>query len=250
MDRGSYVASSGGLIQSRRLEVIGNNLANINTVGFKAQRVVSHQQDFSDTLASIIPGTPSRAKSDHEQTPGAVDLRTVTDFSLGPVTETGNPIHAALMRPNDFFVVQTEQGPAYTRAGNFTLNGEGALVTPDGLPVLGDGGPIVVQNGTPSITKNGTVLVDGQEAGSLSVVEIEDTSLLKRLEGSRFILEGGQPATVEEVQLVPGAVEMPNVNIVESIVEMISVGRTFEAYTKTLKSIDELNERAMRMAQR
>ena len=139
MDRGIYAAASGGLSSLRLLEVISNNMANSSTVGFKAERLVGRQQSFSDTLAGTLAEQPARALGDQERTPGVTDVSTLTDFTPGPISNTGNPLNVALVKDNQFFVVQTPEGEEYTRAGNFTLDSGGTLVTPDGFPVLGDG---------------------------------------------------------------------------------------------------------------
>ncbi len=249
MDRGLYSAASGGLLNTRRLDVVAHNLANASTVGYKAVRIVGEEQSFSDTLAGTLTKTPVRAPADHERTPGVVNVETVTDFSVGPIDTTGNPLHVALTRQNHFFVVDTPDGEAYTRAGNFSLNAVGTLVTADGLPVLGDGGPITLPEGQVRISGNGTVSVNGVTTGRLQVVQVDDLESLKRTEGVRFALTGGPRPQAVEAEVVPGALEMPNINIVEAMVELIGAQRSFEAYTKTIRSIDELNELAIRNAQ-
>ncbi len=247
MDRGLYVASSGGLVETRRLDVVANNVANASTVGYKAQRIVSRQQEFSDTLASIV-NAPNRAAKDQEQLPGVTDIRTVTDFSPGPISHTGNPLNVALTEPDTFFVVDTPDGEQLTRAGNFTLDEQGNIVTPDGHSVLGEGGALTVGAGMPKITSNGTVLADGENVGRLRTVQVENPSELERRGGARFVPQGGAEPTVVEASVVPESVEMPNFNIVETMVEMISTQRSFEAYSKTVKTIDDINSVALRTA--
>lgn len=250
MDRGTYAAASGGLLENRRLQVVANNLANVNTVGFKAERLTSRQQEFSDTLAAAISADQPRASADHERTPGVVSIESVTDFTPGPINFTGNPLDVALREPDDFFVVQTPEGEQYTRAGNFTLDGNGTLVTQDGFPVLGEGGPITAQDGQPVISDTGTVTVNGEPVGRLRTVRIEDPTQLERKEGVRFKLrEGAQGAVLPaETAVASQSVEMPNVGVVESMVDMIAAQRSFEGYTKTMQTIDELNDVAIRSA--
>ena len=248
MDRGIYAAASGGLFEARRLQNVAHNLANVNTVGFKAARMVGRQQEFADTLAGAIESTTPGASDDHDRIPGVVDITTQTDFSQGPVQYTDNPLHVAHTDPSLFFVVNGPEGDEYTRAGNFTLDANSTLVTPDGQPVLGQGGPIAIPNGVPSISSSGAVLADGQVVGQLRTVRIDQPNGLTRKEGVRFVLDGGAQATDAPTQLVPRSVEMPNVGVVESMVEMIAAQRSFESYTKTLKTIDEINERAVRSA--
>jgi len=247
MDRGTYVAASGGLHSSRRLDVVADNLANSSTVGFKAQRLVSRQQEFSDTLASRLENASAKAVGDQERTPGVVDLQTMTDFSPGPISYTGDPLNVALPDANTFFAVNTPEGLAYTRAGNFTRNVDGNLVTADGMPVIGDGGPITLPIGSASISSTGAVIVDGETIASLQVTKIDDPSQLERVGNTRFVLKSGGGTNVP-ANVVPGSVEMPNVSVVEAMVDMIAANRGFEAYSKTVKSIDELNEVALRAA--
>lgn len=246
MERGLYSAASGGLLESRRLEVVANNLANVNTVGFKASRVVARQQEFGDTLASTINDVASRAQADLKHTPGVVDVEVKTDFTPGPIHTTENPLDAALVDQDKFFVVQVDGQERYTRAGNFTLNSEGTLSTADGKPVLGDGGPIIVTGGSPKITSNGSVMVNGLKAGTLRVVSVADLNQLEKEGGTRFKLKQGAQVTQVPSQVVPGSLEMPNINVVESMVEMISTQRAFEGYAKSTQTIQELHETNLR----
>ena len=246
MDRGLYTATSGGLLASRRIDLVGHNLANVNTVGYKAQRLVARQQEFSDTLAATLPEQAERAKADHDRTPGVVHTSTVTDFTPGPMNFTGDPLHVALGDKSQFFAVQTPEGEAYTRAGNFTLNSEGTLVTPDGLPVLGEGGQITLSGSQTQIAGNGSVFVDGTQVGKLKVVQIDDLKSLQRTEGTRFKLPGGQAITIENAQIATGTLEMANVQIVDAMVDMINAQKTFESYAKTAQTISELNDLSLR----
>ena len=245
MDRGTYAAASGGFYASRRLEVVGNNLANVNTVGFKAQRLIARQQTFNETLASKLPDISANAQKDFEQAPGVVHVGTVTDFTPGPVADDGNPLHVALTTPNTFFVVQGAQGEVYTRAGNFTLDAERNLVTPDGLRVLGDGGPITLPEGDISISTNGTITAGSQIAGRLRTVQITTPERLQRIEGVRFRPLNAVQAEAVPAEVVPHSVEMPNVNVVEAMVEMINAQKSFEAYARSVRTIDEMNTQAI-----
>lgn len=233
---------------SRRIDLVGHNLANINTVGYKAQRLVNRQQEFADTLAAALPNTPERSADDLEQAPGVVHVSTVTDFSQGPISYTGDPLNVALEEKNQFFVVQTAQGQAYTKAGNFTLNSEGSLVTADGQPVLGEGGPITITGSRPQIAGNGTVFDDGNPVGKLKVVQSDDLDSFERVEGTRFKVRAGgkQPTDVDDVRVVTGSLEMANVQIVDAMVDMINAQKTFESYAKTVQTIGELNDISLR----
>ena len=244
MDRGTYVAASAGLAQFRKLEVVNNNLANINTVGFKRELLEGEAQSFDKTLASAISGNDPYAQGDHARTPGIVNVKSTTDFTQGAIQTTGNPMDVALRKPNDFFAVNTPRGIEYTRAGNFTLNSEGTLVTQDGFEVQGDGGQIQVTGSKVSIGEDGTVIAGGVVQGSLGVFRIEDPSTLKRTGGNRFSLSAG---TAEQVQanLASGSLEMSNVSAITSVTDLISAQRAFQMYTKAAESIDGMNQVAI-----
>jgi len=245
-----FTAASGGLFSLRRLEIIADNLANVNTAGFKPQRLIQREQSFQDTLASTIPDQPARAARDIELNPGTVNVSSVTDFSPGAMQTTGNSLDVALQEANHFFIVQDETGQAYTRAGNFTLNAENALVTRDGRPVLGQGGPITIPQGEVKIQANGQIMVDGESVGALGVVAIENLQALERIEGTRFRDGGGAGATpVASPNLVPGALEMPNVEPVSEMVNMINAQKAFELYGKLVNTSEELTETRRRTAQ-
>jgi flagellar basal-body rod protein FlgF len=247
MERGIYSATSGGLQESRRLEIIANNLANVNTVGFKASRLVSRQQEFNDTLTSTIQNTPGRSPFDQNHVPGVVNVELSIDFSAGPVEFTGNPLNVALVDTNQFFMVLTPEGEKLTRAGNFTINSDGMLSTPDGMPISGEGGEIPVLSANAKISKSGSVLVDGEVVGRVKVVQIEDLTQLQKEAGVRFTLpQGADPENVTP-NLIPASVELPNVSVVEAMVEMIVTQRAFEGYTKTVQTINELNETNLRV---
>jgi flagellar basal-body rod protein FlgF len=253
MDRGMYVSASGGLVSELRLDVVAHNLANVNTIGYKAQRLVTRQQDFQDTLAGTISpnGTPNgiRAKGNHDQTPGVVGVETKTDFSQGPLFQTGNTLDVSLTKPDEFFVVQTAQGETLTKAGNFRLDTNSKIVTQDGFTVQGEGGEITIPPGSSvQIASDGLVVSDKQAIGKLRVVKVNDLNLLKRADGTRFQPNGAQLQAVDKPDLVPGAVEQANVEVVNAMVDMINANKAFEAYSKTARTIDEMNERATRNA--
>ena len=247
MDRGTYAATSGGLLQMRKLEIVNNNLANVNTVGFKRQYLTSKEQPFEDTFAEAMSGIDPYAKGDHERTPGAVNIKTEIDFSQGAIRNTGNPLDVALTNPNDFFVVAGQNGQVeYTRAGNFTLGQEGQLVTQDGFAVSGDGGAISVSEGVASISTDGTVRVNNESVGRLQVVRFDDPHVLEAVGNSRFKLKNGtaQPQAVEG-RMEPQALEMANVSVINNMIDLIVTNRAFDAYTKASQTIDSLNQMAI-----
>jgi len=246
MDRGMYAAASAGLLQFRKLDVVNNNLANANTAGFKKQLVIGEVQSFDNTLAKLVEGQDPYARGDHDRSAGVVNIQTVTDFSAGSIQSTGNPLDVALQNPNDFFVINTPEGNQYTRAGNFTLNGDSQLVTVDGYSVVGEGAEITTNGPGASIAPDGSVRVNGEEVGRLSVVRFEDTSLLERVGSSRFALADGAPAPQGvPADVIPQSLEMSNVSAISSIVDLITANRAFGMYTKSAQTIDEMNNTAI-----
>lgn len=246
MDRGIYAAASSGLAQLQKLEAINNNLANINTPGFKKQFITTDTQSFDQTLASMEPGIDEYARGDHERAPGVLNIQSNTDFSVGPVSFTGNPMDVALRQSKDFFQINGPNGVQYTRAGSFTLNEAGEIVTPDGFQVQGDGGPITVSGGRVEITQDGSVMVGGALVARLGVARFDNTDQLERVGDNRFVLQRGGPAPTDvPADLIPRSLEMSNVTAVSSIVELISAQRAFQAYARTTESIDALNQAAI-----
>ena len=232
MDRGLYAASSGGLQASRRLDVVANNLANVNTPGFKAERIRARQQQFEDTLASTLPQGQNH-RGDFERVPGVVGDGTFTDFAPGPIESTGNPLNVALVPKDQFFVVLGANGEEFTRAGNFTINSENELVTPDGAKVSGGGSSITVPpGGSVRILDNGNIVVgplkgsgqqvaSSQVVGQLQVVKVSDLQQLERTQGTRFRLKGGGTTPVENPMVMPESLEMANVSHAAFSVQMV-----------------------------
>ncbi len=245
MERGTYVAASGGLLQFRKLEVVNNNLANLNTPGFKKQMLIGSEQTFDQTLASLVATNDPYAKPDEERTPATINIETVTDFTAGPLKNTGNPLDVALRDPKDFFAIQTPSGTEYTRAGNFTLNAAGELVTQEGYRVMGDGGPLAADGAGVHITAGGDVVAGKESFGKLQAVHFENPGTLERSGGARFKLKGGASPTVVEADVVPEALEMANVSTISSVIDLITTNRAFEMYTKSAQTIDQMNQAAI-----
>ena len=246
MDRGTYVATSGGVLQMRKLEVQNNNLANINTIGFKRQFLTAESQQFEHTFAEALGSKAPFARGDHARIRGVENVAVHTDFAPGPISFTSNPLDVALRNPRDFFVVNTPEGQQYTRAGNFTLNAAGEIVTPDGMQVIGEGGPIQIVGSRPAINADGSVTVNGQIVSRLQVAQVDDTKNLEHAGGTRFKVIAGKPAlTPVDPQIIPKSVEMSNVSPVTGMVDLIVTNRAFEAYTKAAQTIDGMNQSAI-----
>ncbi|MBW2056210.1 MAG: flagellar basal-body rod protein FlgF [Deltaproteobacteria bacterium] len=240
MNHGIYVSTSGFLSQQKRLEMIANNLANANTAGFKGDVAVF--ETSSPPLTAIWAGEGRPV-----WTPTFVNLSAiVTDFSEGPLTETGNPLDVAIVGQG-FFEIQTPQGPRYTRRGDFALTGDGNLVTQEGQPVMGQGGPITLTEGEIEIDQGGIIYVDRNEEGRLRVVTFPDTRRLVKQGRGLFAWAGGSSEVrpLEHVEVRSKHLENSNVNPVMEMVRMIETIRTYEAQQKVIHSFDSTEKKAV-----
>jgi len=203
----------------RQLDSIAHNLANAATPGFKAQYLhirAAEPSRFADVLQNI-------------------------DHSQGALEQTGNALDVAL-QGEGFFAVQTKNGPAYTRKGSFLLNAKQELVTDEGMPVLGEGGRITARGTDVRIDGTGTVVVDGAAGEKLKVVRFADPANLKKQGDALFVNVGGAPPRkAEDVKFAPGHLERSNARVVEHMVAMIEIQRTFETYAKLIQNLSDLD---------
>ena len=243
-----YMASSAALAYEKRLEVVANNLANVNTAGFKRDEV-SFQAYLSSSPGQVPAGQPSYP--DSNAGPAFwIAYQSRTDFTPGPLKQTGNLFDVAL-NGKGFFSAESPEGTVYTRRGNFTLNAEGVLVTQEGWPVQSEGGEIRVEGrsrvpGQPSfgVGEDGTVRVNGRIAGRLRVDDVPAESLVKTGRGYfKTAGEGGSP--LETVSIAQGFLEMSNVEAVQSMVEMIEILRGYESYQRVIRAVDEVNSKSI-----
>jgi flagellar basal-body rod protein FlgG len=241
-------------LQERRLELLANNLANVNTVGYKKTRPVFSLAPLSSKPGGGPPpirpatfGTSVNAAGVERLHLGMGSQVTgvKTDFRVGDLAATGNPLDLALSKPG-FFVVQTPKGPRYTRNGSFTLNEESALVTNEGFKVMGQRGAITLAGKSFQIDSTGKITVDGQGVDSLRVVDFKDAdkALRKEFSGLFINVSGKKPQEPEEIDVRSGFLESSNVNPIASMIEMMEVTRAFEAYTKVIQTMNETTQRA------
>lgn len=232
MDRMIYTAMSGAKSMMQRQDVLANNLANVNTPGFRAETVAFRVAPVEG------PGLPTRAFSS-ESTPGA-------DFSPGVITTTGRPLDVALTGRGWFAVQAADGSEAYTRNGAMTMDDQGVLRTQNGLPVLGDGGPIAVPPGNSvAVAPDGTVSaipLTGAKTptplGRLKLVNPADRDMQRGADGL-FRTKGGGAADVDQnVRVASGSIEGSNVNAVEAMTGMISLARQFEMQMKLIQTAD------------
>ncbi|XGC81329.1 flagellar basal-body rod protein FlgF [Bdellovibrio bacteriovorus] len=260
-NKGIYTALSGAMAQSTKLDTIANNLANVNTPAFKRD-----QQLFQEYLTANekppqttqIPRDVAAIESFYNMQGGDksyVDTKgTFTDFSQGGLKPTGNSLDVAI-DGKGFFEIATPTGVKLTRSGNFTLDGNGQLVTKEGHPVLRAGAPgedpagrvIRVQgNGAISITDNGDVFEGTENVGKLSLVNINNPDCLQKMGSSLY---GFKPNMTPEMTNIAnpsvkqGFLETSNVNIVQEMTDMISTQRVFESTQKAISAYDQMADK-------
>ena len=215
-------AAQTGLRKERQYELSSNHLANANTVGYKKE-ILSFDK--------------------------MMKARLTTDHSDGDVRLTGNKLDLAL-QGNGFFKIQTPEGFRYTRNGNFTLNSEGLLVTQKGAPVIGGGGPISIQGVNVFINEAGEIFVDGEATVNLEVVDFIDREELQK-EGENLFSFKGNPLdeiVPEEVKVVQGGLETANLSTVYEMTKMIETQRMYETAQKMIRTLDELDTKAISIA--
>ncbi len=233
---------SGARAQEIRLEVLSNNMANVNTVGFKGDRVFRIPAT-STSVPEEISGASlaDNPLSDSSNPP----VCTFTDFEQGHMKGTGNALDMAL-DGEGFFSIQTPQGIQYTRKGNFALNSNGTLVTQEGYPVLGKGGSEILISGQEVVVgAGGAIVVDGIEVDSFNIVDFENKKGLLKNGDSLFSPidpnDKGSPA--EKTLVQQGFIEASNVDSIKAMTEMIDVIRGYESYQKILQSMNETNSK-------
>jgi len=232
-----YAASAGAFKNQQRLDVLSNNLANINTPGFKQDKLV-----FRVPVGAEKEGD---SHTDHLQGPSAAMARGAwTDFSQGVLRHTGNSLDLAL-DGKGFFCIQTPEGTRYTRNGSFTINGDGVLATKDGLPVLGKGGEIKIDGRNVSVDEEGNVSVDGNEVGTLKVVSVPQPASLKKMGNTLFASAGADEKEAEGFKIREGYIESSNVNAIRAMTEMIDISRSYESYQKTIQFLNDCTKKSI-----
>jgi len=235
MSYGLYLSAAGAQSQSQRLEVIANNLANVDTVGFKRELAI-FQARYAE---AVHQGTSSFGDGSPDDISGGVQIqKTTSDLSCGPLRETGGASDVAI--PGDgFFMVRKGQDTLLTRAGNFRVTSAGELVTQQGYPVLSDsGGPITVapEGGPWEITAAGE-LRQGDNVQNLAMVRPDSPGDLVKVGENLFRTAAGtQPLPPAEHALRPGYLEMSSVQPTTEMVSLIEASRLAEANINLLQA--------------
>lgn len=248
MLQGFYTAASGMFQQQRGLNVISHNLANVQTPGFKASRLLSttYEQTFLARLEKyntgrIGTGDPARIV---EEVP---DM-----FTAGGVTETDRPFDFAITG-DGFFNVQGENGQIYlTRDGQFDLDEEGYLVLRDRGRVLGAGGaPLQIGSSDILVDENGAITTasTGAAVGTMAITLPPEGSQIEQNANGLFTSTGGVGAQVGEPKLIQGGYENSNVNLTDELTTMMQAQRNFSTASQALQMIDTTYAKAVNIAQ-
>lgn len=234
---GFFSAVSGAAAQEIWLEKVSNNLANVNTVGYKGDH---------PTFEALLVNSGAGGGSGEVTAPvSLVGIEQGVDLSQGAIVQTGNSLDFAI-EGEGFFAVDTPQGIRYTRSGNFTINSDGVLATAGGFPVLGKGGALNVSGENIVALEDGTLISDSGDIGRLKLINVDDKKKLIKEGGNLFSLaEGGMEVPVEGARVIQGTVESSNVNVVAEMTMLINISRAYEAYQKVIHAMDEVSAKAI-----
>ena len=221
-----YVLAAGSERAREQLDVVTNNLANVNTPGFK--RVL--MEEFSQHI-------PKNRGDSYNLLIFPRFKRTDVVLEQGALRETGNPLDVAL-KGRGFFAVKTKAGEVYTRNGHFFVGADGTLVDANGNPVLDISDREIVLSGKSkvTITEDGVVYDGDKKVGVLKIV---DFSSVKPL-GNSYYAGNGQPMATDAA-VFQGYLEDSNVNPVKEMVNLIEAQRRFEIYGNLIRGLDQLN---------
>ncbi|MBM7854230.1 flagellar basal-body rod protein FlgG [Desulfohalotomaculum tongense] len=250
MFRGIYTTLSGMDVQQARLNVITNNLANINSNGYKREHLIS--KTFGEYLLGYqSPHTRGTTPVGNLNMGSAVS-QVVTRMDQGPLVNTGRFTDIAL-DGEGYYVVKVVSGPGgeqqlYTRESSFAVDNEGYLITSRGDRVLGKSGEIKIGSGEFAAAADGTITKDGKTIDQLQIVEFVDSGKLRKV-GEEYFSATADAEIKNESQLTTqvrqGFVEKSNVDVVKEITDMITVLRTYEANQKMIQTQDELLGKAV-----
>lgn len=248
MNRGIYPILSGAIAQERRMQVFANNMANVNTPGFKqdeqafksilpkahlAMPVAAHPNELANQIVSKPFGPSERVY--------VAPYALKTTFDTGRVRLTGNPLDFAI-QGRGFFEIKTPQGPRFTRNGMFSLDNQRRLVTSLGQPVMGTKGEIKIPNGKVDISPDGEIRVDGNVVAKMKIMDFPDDHMPEKY-ADGFASDKGTVAKQATVQV--GHIEESNVNAIGEMVNMIQGMRGYESAQKLIQTLDHMAEVAI-----
>lgn len=238
MDNSLFVGLSRQMVLRREMDIIANNIANMDTAGFKVESLMQ-KTDPSEPAMTL--GGPRPVKF---VTPDGV----ARNFGQGALTKTGGTFDVAI-EGQGFFQVETPEGPRFTRDGRFTLDQNGRLVTQGGQAVLDDGGAEILidpEQGEVSIGVDGSITQNGEPAGRVGVYEFANAGVLEKAGDNLFRnLSNLQPEPALEARVRQGHLEGSNVKPVLEVTRMMEVSRAYERTSKMIDSAFDLSRRSV-----
>ena len=236
MENAQLVSLSRQIALQQQMDVVANNMANLNTAGFKSEDMLFAPYKMPVAADNDFAGDQS---VDYTQ-----DWATIHDMQNGAIEETGNPLDVALSGPG-FLTVSTPSGNRYTRDGALAIDNSGTLVDLNGNPVLTNSGPIHFDpdDTDVSIAKDGTVSTSQGIKGKLTIAEFTDPQQLSR-EGNN-LWSGGTPKANTTTQLLQGSIEQSNVSGVTEMAQMIRVQRAYQQMADLMSKQDTLRTTAV-----
>ncbi len=249
--RGLYLSEGAMLVQQSQLDNISNNLANLRTNGYKRDHNV--ETSFAEwMLYELYPeeeqGRNRQLRPLGSKAHNVATHETVTSFAQGPLNVTGRNLDFALVG-DGFFQVEGEEEVLYTRNGRFELDEEGNLVTTEGYPVLGEGGPIQLESEEVYAHSDGT-LYQVDEDGNTDEIDTLDIAVFDLAEaglekyGENYFTTEDAPDGEEEFEVVQGFLEGSNANLAREMTDMMKVRRSYEAAQKIMITYDQILDRA------
>lgn len=231
MENQLYIGLSRQMALRRQLDVVANNIANMNTAGFRGERTLFE--------AAMEPG----GRKPTDRIAFTIDRSTYTDLRPGAFSATGNPYDVAL-DGDGFLTVQTPDGVRYTRDGRMRRDADGQLVTANGHPVLDDGRkPVTIASeySTVSIAPDGLVSADGDVVGRLGVVRFDNPQSLTQTGDLLFQPpDGVEPRPAPDTRLTQGKVEQSNVQGIAEVTRMMDLSRDYQAVTRMVDEGQDL----------
>jgi flagellar basal-body rod protein FlgF len=238
MENTILVTLSRQITLQRKMDVIANNMANMNTAGFKSDELKFEEYLMPVAKVDGFQNGDKRVKF-------VVDPHMVRNLSAGAERQTGRDLDVALSG-DGWMVVKAPQGERFTRNGQLKLSGEGTLVTSEGYPVLGEGGEITFEPGETGIVigKDGTISSNQGTKDKLRIVEFETPQAMKK-QGNSLYNSDETPRTSENTTVIQGAYETSNVQSMKEMTKMIETVRAYTSVSRMLEVADQTRGKAI-----
>lgn len=244
MIRGHYIAATGMMLQRRKMEVITNNITNVETSGYKKDNLIS--RSFDDVMIERIHDKyniqPHRIVARNPFV-GPLNFGThvdyiQTDFEQGNLETSELPTDLAIIG-SAYFVLDTQQGPCYSRSGALTINVDGYLCNADGLYVMGENGRIFIGSMDFMVDEQGNISANGEYIDTLNMVNFADPNVLRKQGNNLYTAPAGAAEAATDFSIRQYVLESSNVDIGREVVDMMIMYRAYESNQRMLTMIDE-----------